>query len=107
MVYGNARAGCRTCVDALLPAAEAAEGAAAAALPAAVAAAAVAMAAEAGAAATGGMAAGAGRAASVDPALLRGVPDAGAVVAAAWLRGIARALQRTSGGDGHAQQAGV
>eukprot|EP00879_Flechtneria_rotunda_P013144 GHRR01013729.1.p1 GENE.GHRR01013729.1~~GHRR01013729.1.p1 ORF type:complete len:445 (+),score=205.35 GHRR01013729.1:165-1499(+) len=90
--YGGAAAGCRTMLDALLPAAAALNEAAAAGPIAAAAAAAAA--AEGGAEATKSMRALAGRASYVPPEVLGSTPDPGAVAAAAWLRKIAEELAK-------------
>jgi dihydroxyacetone kinase len=91
--YGGARAGCRTMLDALLPAEAAmqqalARGAATAAEVAAAGAAAAAQ----GAEATKGMAALAGRSSYVPEEILRASADPGARAVALWLGAVAAAL---------------
>eukprot|EP00195_Chlamydomonas_chlamydogama_P006031 CAMPEP_0202906546 /NCGR_PEP_ID=MMETSP1392-20130828/39357_1 /ASSEMBLY_ACC=CAM_ASM_000868 /TAXON_ID=225041 /ORGANISM="Chlamydomonas chlamydogama, Strain SAG 11-48b" /LENGTH=587 /DNA_ID=CAMNT_0049595115 /DNA_START=17 /DNA_END=1780 /DNA_ORIENTATION=+ len=93
MKYGGAWRGCRTMLDALLPAADAAvasavergEGAAAVAAAAAAAA-------QAGAEETKSMAAAAGRASYVPEEVLQANPDPGAVAVATWLKAVADSL---------------
>ena len=93
--YGGARAGSRTMLDALLPAAEAARRKVEEGRPTSgkEAAAAAADAAEAGAEATREMNATAGRSSYVPENVLRSVADPGATAAAAWIRGVAEAVQ--------------
>ncbi|KAI8465485.1 MAG: dihydroxyacetone kinase family protein [Monoraphidium minutum] len=91
--YGNAAAGSRTMLDALLPAADALAAAAAAGKAGPEAAAAAAAAAAAGAEATKGMAAAVGRASYTRGAALAGA-DPGAVAVATWLAAVADALAR-------------
>ncbi|GBF98253.1 3,4-dihydroxy-2-butanone kinase [Raphidocelis subcapitata] len=95
-LYGRARPGHRTLLDALVPAAEALAAAADAGAGAAEAAHAAAAAAKAGAAATAGMAASAGCASYVRGSALKN-EDPGAVAAAAWLQAVADSL---AGGEG-------
>ncbi|KAG2427354.1 hypothetical protein HXX76_012548 [Chlamydomonas incerta] len=92
--YGRADTGCRTMLDALLPARDAALAAAERGEGGAAAAEAAAAAAEAGAESTRGMAAAAGRASYVPAEVLATVPDPGAVAAARWLRAVATALKQ-------------
>ncbi|PNH12074.1 Bifunctional ATP-dependent dihydroxyacetone kinase/FAD-AMP lyase (cyclizing) [Tetrabaena socialis] len=91
--YGRADLGCRTMLDALLPARDALVASLAEGADACTAAAAAASAAEAGAAATLGMAATAGRASYVPAEVLRSVADPGAQAAAMWLRAVATAVR--------------
>jgi dihydroxyacetone kinase len=91
--YGGAAAGCRTMLDALLPASEALSRAAAAGETSGViAAAAAAAAAAAGAEATKGMTALAGRASYVPAGALAGHADPGAVAVSVWLQAVADTL---------------
>ena len=95
MMYGGAKAGDRTMLDALLPACEAARKALGVdAGDATAAAAAAAVAAEAGAAATCGLVAGAGRSSYVPAEVLKSVPDPGATAAARWIQAVADSLAR-------------
>lgn len=94
--YGGAAAGCRTMLDALLPASAALTTAARTGQSGAAAAAAAAAAAQAGAEDTKGMSALAGRASYVPAETLAGIPDPGAVAVAVWLRALANALQGCS-----------
>ncbi|KAG2424502.1 hypothetical protein HYH02_015172 [Chlamydomonas schloesseri] len=91
--YGRADVGCRTMLDALLPARDAALAAVERGESGVAAAEAAAAAAEAGAESTRGMAAAAGRASYVPAEVLASVPDPGAVAAARWLRAVATALK--------------
>ena len=86
---GGASKGMRTMLDALLPAAEAANLACAAGWSGSLVLNAAAAAAEAGADATRGMPAIAGRSSDVPADVLRATPDPGAKAAAAWLRAAA------------------
>ncbi|GIL91803.1 hypothetical protein Vretimale_7317 [Volvox reticuliferus] len=91
--YGCADIGCRTMLDALLPARDALIASLETGGDAAAAAAAAADAAEAGADATRGMSATAGRSSYVPAEVLAEVADPGATAAAVWLRAVARVLQ--------------
>ena len=91
--YGGASKGHRTMLDALLPAAEAMEAAAAQGKGPAAMLQAAAQAAEAGAEETKSMVAGAGRASYVPDETLKDVPDPGAKAVAIWLGAVAGALE--------------
>lgn len=90
--YGGARAGCRTMLDALLPAKEALVAAVLAGKSGAEAVQAMAAAAAAGAEGTKGMAALAGRSSYVPESVLASVPDPGAMAAAVWLGAVAKSI---------------
>jgi dihydroxyacetone kinase len=96
-LYGRARAGHRTLLDALVPAAEALKAAADAGVGAVEAARAAAAAAQAGAEATAGMAAAAGRASYVRGSALKN-EDPGAVAVAVWLQAVADSLASSGAG---------
>ncbi|KAL6759544.1 dihydroxyacetone kinase family protein [Haematococcus lacustris] len=91
--YGGAGAGCRTMLDALLPASQALLQAAEQGVEWRQAALDAAAAAERGAAATQGMQAAAGRASYVPAAALAAGPDPGALAVQLWLAAAAQALQ--------------
>lgn len=90
--YGGATPGCRTMVDALVPAAEACLQAAEKGANGPEAAAKAVEAAEAGAEATKSMTASAGRASYVPAEVLASIPDPGAVGATIWLKAAAKAI---------------
>ncbi|EFJ46445.1 hypothetical protein VOLCADRAFT_62675 [Volvox carteri f. nagariensis] len=91
--YGRADVGCRTMLDALLPARDALATSLESGADAAAAAAAAASAAAAGAEATRGMAATAGRASYVPAEVLAEVADPGARAVAVWLGAVAESLR--------------
>lgn len=90
--YGGAKPGCRTMLDALCPALQAAQHAVAQGMTALQCAAAAAEAAATGAQATTCMLAAAGRASYVPAAVLRDVPDPGAKAVAVWMAALHKSL---------------